>query len=399
VVAGAAVTSPYAVNKLAWHPDVLAKLRRGEPVPPLLVQWFLTNICNQSCSFCSYGSGPEAIRATVPNPPKAAWKNQHLGTTRDAMPLAQALATVDDLITLGVAAIEFSGGGEPLAYPHLGAVWARLARPLLPKRPMPRVALVTNGTLLSEARLAALVATRLAWVRVSIDAGSVDEYVGVRRVPAAHWDAAWSAVRRLAAVAATEPDYRVGVGYTVDHNNGAGVGNCIQQAFDAGADNVRVSLAFTPDGVTRWAEAVDAARRSIDGVQHLIGQRTARGLPFAIANLLEERRDNVVGGWQQYPTCLWKDVGCVIGADQNVYACCSWAYNPAGLIGSLATQGFRQLWEGDAVTWQRSHDPRRHCHIHCLYEARNIEALKLVIDPAYAEGVARADPPAHVDFV
>jgi hypothetical protein len=120
---------------------------------------------------------------------------------------------------------------------------------------------------------------------------------------------------------------------------------------------------------------------------------------FRINDLSTERWHNVALGRQEYPFCAWKEIGCVIGADQNVYACCSWAYNPMGLMGSIKTQSFEEMWTGDGAAWRKAHDPRTDCRIHCLYERRNTTALTYMMDRVAAEGAANGDPPAHVNFI
>jgi len=377
----------YATDKLAWHPEVLEGLRQGVVTPPVLVQLFPSNVCNQACQFCSYGSGPEVKRAKVPNPPKALWKNQQLFQGRDILPWPKCRELVLDCVALGTKAFEITGGGEPTAYPFFEELLV-----LLQDQPLD-TALVTNGTLLDVRMVKILTQTRLTWARVSIDAGSAEDYCATRFAPRAHWEKAWQAVTLLAT---NKPlaETAIGVGFVLDLHNHRHLYDCVKRAKEAGADNIRLSLSFTPDGTARWA----AVLQEVAG-QIALAQTDFAGGGFTIHDLITERAQNVVLGRQTYPFCAAKEVICVIGADQNVYACCSLAYNPRGRMGSIATRSFADLWREQGWRWRQAHDPRRDCRIQCLYEKRNMEALRLMGDPVYARTLAQAEPPPHRNFI
>src|SRR6185295_5679830 len=160
------------------------------------------------------------------------------------------------------------------------------------------------------------------------------------------------------------------VGYVVDRDNWQHVYTGILRARDHGADNVRVAMSFTPERTARWQDHVTDVREQVRAAITDFQSAT-----FAIHDLTGERAHNVALGRQEYPFCAWKEVGCVVGADQQVYACCSWAYNAMGKMFSIREQSFRAGWFGEGTQWRDRHDPRTDCRIHCLYEGRNVEAL------------------------
>lgn len=378
----------YSTQKIAWHPEALENLRQGKITAPIITQLMWTNTCQQACNFCSYGSGPPSVRAKIQNPDKKLWKNQQLFEGRDIIPLEKVQETLSDLSDMGTKCVEVTGGGEPLTYPWLEEGLEAIKQSGL------EFALVTNGERLSE-RLADQIADLyFAWCRVSIDAGTVEEYTRIRNVSPTHWGKAWAAVKLLSA-RKKHPEAIVGVGMVVDRDNWQGIYECCRLAFDANADNVRISAAFTPEGPKRFSAEV------LSGVPILIerAKRDFECSTFKIHDLFEERKHNVDYAHQTYPYCYWKEIGCVIGADQNVYACCSWAYNKMGLMGSIREQSFRQMWEGDGWKWRQAHDPRKDCRIHCLYERRNLEALQLMGDQGYANDLSKQAPPPHRNFI
>jgi MoaA/NifB/PqqE/SkfB family radical SAM enzyme len=382
----------YSVSKIAFHPEALQALREGAPQPPLIVQLMPSNLCNQACSFCSYGSGPESVRAKVANPDKALWKNQELFGTRDMIPSGKLMETVDELALAGVKCVEVTGGGEPTLHPDFDELCARIAACGM------ELALVTNGTRIDPRRAERLGQLPFTWVRVSVDAGNAEDYVAVRNTPLSHWERAWEAVAFLSAQAKqpyAHPESTVGVGFVIDRGNWRGVYDACRLAMEAGAHNIRISTSFTPDGLSRFDQE---CRETVPPmVQRAKADFERAG--FTIHDLSTERWHNTALGRQEYPFCYWKEVGCVIGADQNVYACCSWSYNQMGLMGTIRDKPFREMWFGEGAAWRAQHDPRRDCRIHCLYEQRNIEALRLMGDRVYEQQVAAAPRPGHLSFV
>jgi len=522
--------SPYATNKLAWHPEVLEQLRQAAPTVPLIVQLMPTNVCNQACEFClvagtrirtqrgevpietvttadrvwdgltwarvtqtgqrlasetvvlhtgigrmlrltpehpvatkrgwilagkvttedwlatalplwaqpakplpgtsydrvdsidrmkapvtvynlacvpteryfandllvhncSYGSGPESVRATVENPARALWKNQQLYDTRQSLTREKLHETLGCLARMRTKCVEVTGGGEPTVYAHFDELVAAIGLSGL------EFALVTNGTRITAERARAMGSLPFVWVRVSIDAGTEADYVRTRHVPAGHWVRAWEAVAHFAREkrqSYAHPESKVGVGFVVDRENWRGVYEACRLAKEAGADNIRISTSFTPDGVSRFdadciASVPEQVRRAIN---------TFADETFAINDLSGERMQNIVVGRQTYPFCAWKEIGCVVGADANVYSCCSLAYNRLGRMFSIAEQTFEAGWTGDGAKWRAAHDPRLGCKVQCLYEKRNLEALQLMGDPVLAAHVvARGEPPPHRNFV
>lgn len=332
---------------------------------------------------CSYGH-----RVEGDGPDQLGWKNMALMS--DAyMPADKMRECVSDWRAMGVKAVELTGGGEPLLYPYvdeflwLAADWGV------------DTALVTNGTALNEQKATRFTATNWKWARVSIDAGTAAQYVATRRVPPSHWGFAWRGVEALAR-RRRAPDQRVGVGFVVDRSNFAGVYEACRLAAEAGADNVRVSLAFTPAGGERFpAGALDEA-----GAQ---AQRAAADFAgtLQVVDLVSERASNLAAGAQDYALCAAKEVLCVVGGDQKVYNCCTLAFTYAGLVGSIASRSFRDLWESEETRAMfAAHDARDVCKVPCLYERRNKRALELVaMEPEAVAAIAAGDPGLHRNFI
>lgn len=376
------MAQPYSTDKLAHHPEALERVARREHQAPISVHFMPMLACNQRCEFCSYGH-----RAPTDGDDQRGWKNMQL-MSDEAMSWEKARECVEDWRAMGVKAVELTGGGEPLIWPAVDDFFQAMARWGAD------LALVTNGTALTDQRAALFASTNWKWARVSIDAGNPLDYVATRRVPARHWDLAWAAVRRLVAARNPARDQRVGVGFVVDRANWRGVYDFVRLAKESGADNVRIGMAFTPAGIARIpAEARLSVSAQIEDARRLEDDS------FTVNALFDERCGNLLARSQDYEYCGVKEVLCVVGGDSNVYSCCSLAFNEDGLVGSIKGRSFRDIWwSPEVVEWFARHDARDVCRVECLYEARNKRILRLIADPAEAARV-RSLPVVHANYI
>jgi MoaA/NifB/PqqE/SkfB family radical SAM enzyme len=93
---------------------------------------------------------------------------------------------------------------------------------------------------------------------------------------------------------------------------------------------------------------------------------------FTVFNLLNDRVRDCFEGVQNYDFCPIKDLLTYIGADYNVYSCCTLAYNSKGYIGSIKNQSFKQVWESqEKIDKFSSHNPLKHCQHPCMYRNKN----------------------------
>ena len=153
----------YSSLKIFRFPEKLLSLPRETDsiLPPIHIRLKPTNVCSHHCRYCAYRAPDlqlgESMRA------------------RDTIPREKMMEIIEDVIAMGVRAVTFSGGGEPLGYPHLLEAVNRLA-----ESPV-RFAALTNGAAL-EGPLAEVFAKYGAWVRVSMDGWDAESYANYRRI-------------------------------------------------------------------------------------------------------------------------------------------------------------------------------------------------------------------------
>jgi len=146
----------YSFGKWLYHPDRVVHVKEGafREVMPVSVQLIPTLYCNFGCPRCSYGQAKEDIEA--------------LGQ-RNMMHMDKAimLRIIDRLIEAGVKGIVFTGGGEPTLNPDLIGGMRHAAEKGL------KLGLFTNGSLLNEQKIRAILKLSPTFLRVSLDAGSL----------------------------------------------------------------------------------------------------------------------------------------------------------------------------------------------------------------------------------
>ena len=96
------ISKIYETSKIFRHPYKLQSLLEGKVTAPIYVRVKPTNRCNHHCFYCAYDSNsPIKIDRTL------------------EIPCEKMMEILADFKNMGVKAVTFSGGGEPLIYPHI----------------------------------------------------------------------------------------------------------------------------------------------------------------------------------------------------------------------------------------------------------------------------------------
>jgi len=355
----------YTQSKIFHYPQHLEKLARGEQSPPIHIRLKPTNRCNHRCAYCCYRN-PDLFLGQLMN-------------EQDQISREKMIEMVGDFAVMGVKAVTFSGGGEPLCYPHIEDTVAALTDAGI------KVAMLSNAGLL-RGEVAELLAAKATWLRVSMDATDAAGYAASRGVG----DGEFAKVcANLAGFAATPGRHCVlGLNLIVTRENHERIGELLHLVRDLGVDHVKVSGVV----VSNEPAENDAYHLPIyPMVRRQLDQALAT-LPndkFAIIDLLHqpgERRQLYQKG---YHWCPMSRFLVVIGADSRVYTCQDKAYTESGLLGSLAECSFAGFW-GSAAAANRLQeiDPARDCRHHCVAHQKNL----LLLD--YFESA-----PDHLEFI
>lgn len=348
----------YSQLKPAFHLDRIETLRRGDRPVPVHVQLVLSDLCNQDCSFCAYRMSSGLSRELFGT---AETHNPNRKITTD-----KAAEIIRDCASLGVKAIQFTGGGEPTVHRDHEMLFG-LAQSL-----GMQTALVTNGVRLKPTKAF----LGMTWVRVSVDAGTSETYSRIRGVSQDHWHKVWNNIRAFA----YEYTGTLGVGFVVTNENWQEMGSAALAAKDAGASNIRLGAVFSTDGEGYYGALRDQIAAEAARVEQCFSQGTPLGDGFQAINLFGRRLNDLHDGSPTDPFCGYQHFTTYIGADLNVYRCCNTAYTKAGTIASLKDQRLT-----DVLPIRDTFDARG-CK-YCQFNQQNHIINSLVKMPAHADFV------------
>lgn len=332
------VYSPY---KVVHHINHLQDLKAGIQTVPIQVQMVPSNVCNQRCSFCAYRM-------------KGSLSSEDFINTQ-TMDTEKVIECLDCFKSMGVRAVHYTGGGEPLVHGQITKIFKHTMDLGLD------LALVTNGMAFSQEQIEML--SDVAWVRISVDAADSATYSKLRNTPERTMFQVNTNITELARV---KKNMVLGVGFVVCKDNFQEIYEAARIYKEFGVDNFRISAAFHPDGYAHFDSFKDEAAHLAKAAESLSDDK------FKVFNLFDERVKDVFMGTQDYDYCPIKDLLTYVGADYNVYTCCTLAYNKRGLIGSIKNQSFKTLWESHDK-WEKflTHNPRVHCKFPCMYAGKN----------------------------
>lgn len=358
-------SNAYSSLKAAWHTDKIEALRKGLQVVPSQVQLILSDLCNQDCHFCAYrmsgGFSSENFAEDGNKNPNR------------KIPTAKAMEILNDCASLGVKAIQFTGGGEPTVHPNHLHIFEHAQSLRL------ETALVTNGVLFRAGWEQVL--PKMKWVRVSIDAGNAEEYALVRRVKPELYEKALSNVKALASeIKKQGTDCLLGVGYVLTRENWADAYEGVLRIRATGAANVRLSAMFSTEGSKYYDGIEQSVREMVDRIKTLATPE------FAVIDLFGDRIADLVQHSPDYEFCGYQQFNCYVGGDLRVYRCCTTAYTKHGEVGDLRDQSFASWFYSQQKFAAYDNFDARTCH-DCQFNNQNRTINYLTGEPIHANFV------------
>ena len=210
----------YGDLKLLSHPEKLKSFLENKITSPIYIRIKPTNKCNHNCEFCSYNpvTGDLAVR-------------DELNRT-DEIPREKMLEILDDLKDIGVKAITYSGGGEPLIYPHISEIMQKTLDCGI------NLSIITNGQELNGKK--ADILSKANWVRISSDAGDAESFSKIRKVPKDYFYELTSNIENFAKIKNSKCE--LGVNFVVHKNNSDQVYRSVEHFKDLGCNHIKITL-------------------------------------------------------------------------------------------------------------------------------------------------------------
>ncbi|WP_449419501.1 radical SAM protein [Phormidium nigroviride] len=348
----------YSPLKFLQFHQHLQAMTEGYVLAPVHIRVKPTNRCNHKCWFCAYRTDDLALGGEM--------------REQDSIPTEKMLALAHEFVEMGVKAVTFSGGGEPLLYKPLPEVIDILAAGGI------RVAALSNGANL-KGPMADAFAQHGTWIRISLDAWDDDSYVESRGARPHEFSRLLDNIKAF-----TDRDTKcvLGVSFIVTEENHRHIAEVCNLLKGCGVNHVKLSGAVVSNDVkgnNTYHESIkEEVARQIALAEHLVDET------FALLNHyhdLEERFE------KHYHSCPFLQFLTVIGADQNVYTCQDKAYTKSGRMGSIADRSFKDFWfSQENKSFLNTFNPHLQCHHHCVSHSKNLaihEYLSLEREHSY----------------
>ena len=311
-------------EKLLYHSDIIAKWNCGERIYPILIEWFLTNYCNHKCDFCSFS-------------------HSH---SKGFMDTKIVLKTLSELSELGVKAINWTGGGEPLLHPDFTTIAEHAYFCGIEQ------GLFTNGSLLTK-DIAKVIGKTHKWVRFSVDAGMDRTFKEIKGV-----NDYKKVIDNLCMMVDYKENCTVGGGFVITKDNFQDIEMFVNQMEYCGVDYIQFKPQIHPYFDDKQEEAEFWNKKIRPKLERVSNN------PKVMVNLykfrdLEETADreyNICYGWEFCP--------CI--ADGKVYRCNYLAYMEEHCLGNLKDKTFAEIWKE-----QNPMKPCKECQLLCKNDAIN----------------------------
>ncbi len=321
----------------------LGQIRNGIVPPPVHVRIKPTNICNHSCYFCAYRSDNLTLGSDM--------------VVRDRIPREKMQEIVEDVIEMGVKAVTFSGGGEPLIYPYIAETIIGLAKAGI------AIGMLSNGSRLLG-KPADAMAENGAWLRVSIDGWDGPSYAKYRSVGE---DEFGKVIRNLEAFSARASHCILGASLIVDHTNAPHIAGLCKTLKEAGVRHAKISPCIVKDSGEENNRYHEGFHKTVE--EQIAQASSLQDENFALVNHYHALSEHFGDCSQTCPTAY---LLTIIGADCQVYTCQDKAYTPSGLLGSIKERRFRDFWFSNENAAALSViNPSLHCRHHCVASHKN----------------------------
>jgi MoaA/NifB/PqqE/SkfB family radical SAM enzyme len=343
-------SNKYSNYKIIWFNDKLKSLKDSVVTAPIYVRIKLTNKCFHNCSFCIYRS--ELWPSSMHN---------HMGRD-DELSMEKVCEVLDDFKDMGVKAVTYSGGGEPLFHKDIVEILEKT------KSNNVDLSIITNGQLLSGERAASL--KQAKWVRVSMDYYDAQSFAKSRLISEAMYYIILDNISKFASEKDRACD--LSVNFIVTKSNFEHIVEAAALLKSLGVNNVRFSPVWLDDFVQYHTSIQETVIRNLD-----LARERYESDSFKIYHSYHITSEQL---YRSYAKCYIQQIIPSIGADYNVYNCHNKSYDEDAIIGNIKNQTFKQMWFSEST--------RRHflefnategCNCQCANDSKN-RLLHQIID-------------------
>lgn len=347
----------YNHSKMAFHTEKLQDLSDRKISTPLYVRVKPTNKCNHRCFYCSYDSDFGYLLSEKK-------------FSKDEIAKEKMMEILKDFKDMGVKAVTYSGGGEPLVYPHIVDAFRKTLENKID------LSIITNGQLLNGERRELL--SQSEWVRISTDYTDAQSFAQVRRVSGNNYNRLINNIESFAKIKKKECE--LGISFIVNHFNADKIYEATKLFKNLGADHIRFSPVYIPDNHELARNAAEYHNKIKRKVRQGINKSfELQNDNFNVFNFYDHDFDSVMNSVRPYERCFMMEIVPVIAANEKVYFCHDKAYSDSGLLGIIKDKSFRELWfSPESKIRFENFNPIAGCKHHCTADGRNLSIQEMI---------------------
>lgn len=347
-------------HKLMFHPEAVARWLAGELVYPLYMEISPTGACNHRCTFCALDYRhyrPSFIATEL---------------------LKQRLA---EMGRLGVKSVMYGGEGEPLLHRDLEEIIVHTRSSGID------VALTTNGVLLSPQRSREMI-PHVAWIKVSVNAGSSETYARVHRTGKDEFTRVLDNLSAAAAYARSHGDGCViGAQMVLLPENAAEAEPLARLMRDAGVSYLVIKpYSQHPMSLTRCYHEIDySPYLELEERLRAYDSDDFRVI-FRMNTMLKMQRTR-----RGYDRCLALPFWSYIDAEGCVWGCSAYLGDERFCYGNILEESFEAIWNGrrrqESLAFVADRLDPEACRMNCRMDEINLYLWELT------------HPERHVNFI
>lgn len=335
-------STPYSQLKIFYHGEILENLRNHKRCAPVYIRIKPTNKCNHNCNYCHYKNSYLDLDEYNPN---------------DEIPYEKMMEIINDISDMGVKAVTFSGGGEPLLYPHIEEAMDSVLKKGID------LSIITNGSLLSGKKAELLANAK--WVRISIESSNDALYSEIRGIKEHSFDKLCENIHNFAKI--KNKSCELGINVVVGEHNFSEIRYMAEMMKKLGVNHVKFAPLITTNTVEYHSEFKNQVIEQLNETKNELNDEN-----FKVIDLYTNDFDDSVYFERQYSKCPIKEFICVIAANSKVYYCHDKAYLSDGVVCDLSEHSFKEGWYSKEVDKLfDSFDAIKCCKQHCVYDSRN----------------------------
>ncbi|MAX66649.1 MAG: radical SAM protein [Bacteriovoracaceae bacterium] len=303
-------------NKLLNHLDRVEDwMSNPMDIAPIYVAFSPSSMCNHKCTFCVY----------------------HYKEFKPIyFPIERYMSLVEELKEVDVKSIFFAGDGDPLMNKDCVEMVEKT------KAEGIDIALNTNGRLLN-AKKAESLAQNLSWIRISMNAGTRDNYSQIHGTQKKDFDKVIENIQHLVKYKKMygREDFIIGIQCLLLEENFLEIRDMAKMLKELGVDYLAIKP-FLKHPLIKYSTEV---KNKVEVLKELKKAESLNDENFKF--VLRENNFLQESGQRSYKKCLSGPFMIEIDARGDVYSCGPYIGNNDHKYGNIMNQNFQMMWQSD----------------------------------------------------